>query len=330
MHSHILPKQMPDWFSKFGYGDFIQLIQKENNTADMMQGGKFFRTISENCWNEDLRIKEYQTKNTSVQVVCTIPVMFSYWAKGEDCLELSRFLNDHIADLTIRYPKNYIGLATLPMQDPQLAIEELERCKKIGFPGIQIGSNINQMNLSDPFLFPIFQACEKLGMAVMIHPWQMMGFNEIQKYWLPWLVGMPAETSRAACSLIFGGVLEKLPQLRICFSHAGGAFLPTLGRIEHGFNCRPDLVAIDNNVNPRDYVGKFWVDCITHDIDLLKYILNLQGSKKVCLGSDYPFPLGDLEIGEFIEKSDLSREIKEDIFSNSTLEWLNLTKSSFQ
>jgi len=330
MHSHILPKQMPDWFSKFGYGDFIQLIQKENNTADMMQGGKFFRTISENCWNEDLRIKEYQTKNTSVQVVCTIPVMFSYWAKGEDCLELSRFLNDHIADLTIRYPKNYIGLATLPMQDPQLAIEELERCKKIGFPGIQIGSNINQMNLSDPFLFPIFEACEKLGMAVMIHPWQMMGFNEIQKYWLPWLVGMPAETSRAACSLIFGGVLEKLPQLRICFSHAGGAFLPTLGRIEHGFNCRPDLVAIDNNVNPRDYVGKFWVDCITHDIDLLKYILNLQGSKKVCLGSDYPFPLGDLEIGEFIEKSDLSSEIKEDIFSNSTLEWLNLTKSSFQ
>ena len=330
MHSHILPKEMPDWFGKFGYGDFIQLIQKQNNTADMMQGGKFFRTISENCWNEDLRIKEYQTKNTSVQVVCTIPVMFSYWAKGEDCLELSRFLNDHIADLTARYPKNYIGLATLPMQDPELAIKELERCKKIGFPGIQIGSNINQMNLSDPFFFPIFEACEKLGMAVMIHPWQMMGFNEIQKYWLPWLVGMPAETSRAACSLIFGGVLEKLPQLRICFSHAGGAFLPTLGRIEHGFNCRPDLVAIDNNVNPRNYIGKFWVDCITHDIDLLKYILNLQGSKKVCLGSDYPFPLGDLEIGEFIEKSDLSSEIKEDIFSNSTLEWLNLTKSSFQ
>ena len=330
MHSHILPKEMPDWFGKFGYGDFIQLIQKQNNTADMMQGGKFFRTISENCWNEDLRIKEYQTKNTSVQVVCTIPVMFSYWAKGEDCLELSRFLNDHIADLTARYPKNYIGLATLPMQDPELAIKELERSKKIGFPGIQIGSNINQMNLSDPFLFPIFEACEKLGMAVMIHPWQMMGFNEIQKYWLPWLVGMPAETSRAACSLIFGGVLEKLPQLRICFSHAGGAFLPTLGRIEHGFNCRPDLVAIDNNVNPRDYIGKFWVDCITHDIDLLKYILNLQGSKKVCLGSDYPFPLGDLKIGEFIEKSDLSNQIKEDIFSNSTLEWLNLTKSSFQ
>ena len=330
MHTHILPKEMPNWFEKFGYGSFIQLIQNTNNTADMMQGGKFFRTISDNCWDEDLRINEYKENKTSVQVVCTIPVMFSYWAKAKDCLELSEFLNDHIADLTVRYPKNYIGLATLPMQDPELAIKELERCKKLGFPGIQIGSNVNQKNLSDPFFFPIFEACERLGMAIMIHPWQMMGFDEIQKYWLPWLVGMPAETSRAACSLIFGGVLERLPNLRVCFSHAGGSFLPTLGRVEHGFNCRPDLVAIDNKVNPRDYVGKFWVDCITHDIDLLKYILKLQGSKKVCLGSDYPFPLGDLEIGEFIEKSDLSQSVKEDIFSNSTLEWLNLNKSLFQ
>lgn len=321
---------MPNWFEKFGYGNFIQLIQNANNTADMMQGGKFFRTISDNCWDEDLRINEYKVNKTSVQVVCTIPVMFSYWAKAKDCLELSEFLNDHIADLTVRYPKNYIGLATLPMQDPELAIKELERCKKLGFPGIQIGSNVNQMNLSDPFFFPIFEACQSLGMAIMIHPWQMMGFDEIQKYWLPWLVGMPAETSRAACSLIFGGVLERLPNLRVCFSHAGGSFLPTLGRVEHGFNCRPDLVAVDNKVNPRDYVGKFWVDCITHDIDLLKYILKLQGSKKVCLGSDYPFPLGDLEIGKFIEKSDLSQSVKEDIFSNSTLEWLNLNKSLFQ
>jgi aminocarboxymuconate-semialdehyde decarboxylase len=140
---------------------------------------------------------------------------------------------------------------------------------------------------------------------------------------------MPAETSRAACSMIFGGVLERLPNLRVCFSHAGGSFLPTLGRIEHGFNCRPDLVAIDNEVNPRDYVGKFWVDCITHDIDALKYILKMQGSKRVCLGSDYPFPLGDLEIGKFIEESDLSTQDKENIFSNSTLEWLNLDKSLF-
>jgi aminocarboxymuconate-semialdehyde decarboxylase len=329
MHTHILPKMMPNWTEKFGYGKFIHLESNADGSANMMQGGNFFRRIVENCWDESLRIKEYEQFNTQVQVVCTIPVMFSYWANPKDCAELSRFLNDHIAELVQQYPKHYIGLGTIPMQDTEEAIKELERIKSLGLVGIQIGSNINDKNLSEDEFFPIFEACSRLGLAVMIHPWQMMGFDSMKKYWLPWLVGMPAETSRAACSMIFGGVLERLPKLRVCFSHAGGSFLPTLGRIEHGFNCRPDLVAIDNQVNPREYVGKFWVDSITHDIDALKYILNMQGSKRVCLGSDYPFPLGDLEIGKFIEESDLSKNQIEDIFCNATLEWLELDINNF-
>ena len=123
--------------------------------------------------------------------------------------------------------------------------------------------------------------------------------------------------------------MERLPKLRFNFSHAGGSFLPTIGRIEHGFNCRPDLVAIDNTVNPRDYIGKFWVDSITHDPLMMKYILEMQGSKRITLGSDYPFPLGDLEIGAFIEKMDLDSQVVEDIFCNATLEWLNLSKEQF-
>ena len=329
MHTHILPKSMPNWTEKFGYGKFIELIHNDNGTADMIQGGQFFRTIEENCWDENLRIEEYKKYETQVQVVCTIPVMFSYWAKTNDCVALSQFLNDHIAELVQRYPNNYIGLGTIPMQDTQAAVDELERIKKIGLVGIQIGSNINDENLSEDKFFPIFETCQRLGLAVMIHPWQMMGFDSMKKYWLPWLVGMPAETSRAACSMIFGGVLERLPELRVCFSHAGGSFLPTIGRIEHGFNCRPDLVAIDNPVNPRNYLGKFWVDSITHDIDALEYILKMQGSNRVCLGSDYPFPLGDLEIGKFIEESGLNAADKENIFHNATLEWLQLDKKNF-
>jgi len=329
MHTHILPKVMPNWTEKFGYGKFIHLEHLEDGTADMMQGGQIFRNIQENCWDENIRITDYESYATKVQVVCTIPVMFSYWAKTADCVSLSQFLNDHIAELVQRYPKNYIGLGTIPMQDAEEAIKELERIKSIGLVGIQIGSNINDENLSEEKFFPIFEACERLSLAVMVHPWQMMGFDSMKKYWLPWLVGMPAETSRAACSLIFGGVIERLPNLRICFSHAGGSFLPTIGRIEHGYNCRPDLVAVDNLVNPREYLGKFWVDSITHDIDALKYIIQLQGSDRVCLGSDYPFPLGDLEIGKFIEESDLSPTQIDDIFSNSTLAWLKLDKKSF-
>jgi aminocarboxymuconate-semialdehyde decarboxylase len=152
----------------------------------------------------------------------------------------------------------------------------------------------------------------------------------MQRYWLPWLVGMPAETTRAVCSMIFGGIFERLPQLRVNFAHAGGSFLTTIGRIQHGFECRPDLVAVDNPVAPKNYLGRFWVDSITHDPLLLDYVLKMQGSHRVTLGSDYPFPLGDLEIGAFIEKMNLDKKVKEDIFHLAALEWLDIRKERFE
>ena len=297
--------------------------------ANMMQGRRFFRKITENCWNPEMRIAEYEQFNTQVQVVCTIPVLFSYWAKPEDGAEVARFLNDDLAQSIAPYKKNYIGLGTLPMQDTDLAIKELERCKELGFPGIQIGSNINDKNLDEQEFYPIFEACQDLGMAVFVHPWNMMGMDQMKKYWLPWLVGMPAETSRAICSMVFAGIFEKLPELRVCFAHSGGSFIPTIGRIEHGFNCRPDLVAIDSDINPRESLGKFWVDCITHDADALKYIIDKVGSEKVCLGSDYPFPLGDLEIGKFIEEMNLSEKDINNIFCQSSLDWLGISQNHF-
>jgi len=324
MHTHIFPRDLPDFIGKFGYGDFIHLDHHKKGYARMMSGNKFFREIKENCWDPEIRIQEYEEFQTKVQVVCTIPVMFSYNAKPKDGLEVSEFLNDNIAQVVEKYPKNYIGLGTIPMQDTELAIKELERIKKIGFPGIQIGSNINNLNLSEPQFFPIFQACQDMDLAILVHPWEMMGQEYMKDYWLPWLVGMPAETTRAVCSFIFSGLFEKLPDLRVCFAHAGGSFLATIGRIEHGFNCRPDLVAKDNPVNPRNYLGKFWIDCITHDPDLLNYILPMVGSEKICLGSDYPFPLGDLEIGKFVGEMGLDKSVVEDIFSRSTAKWLNI------
>jgi aminocarboxymuconate-semialdehyde decarboxylase len=329
MHTHIMPRHMPDFAKKFGYGDFIMMEHGNEGEANMMQGSRFFRKVQRNVWDAEVRIPEYAQFNTQVQVVCTIPVLFSYWAKPKDGAEVARFLNDDLAESIAPYPKNYIGLGTLPMQDTDLAIRELERCKELGFPGIQIGSNINDRNLSEPEFYPVFQACEELGMAVFVHPWNMMGMEHMRKYWLPWLVGMPAETSRAICSMVFAGIFEELPKLRVCFAHAGGSFIPTIGRIEHGFNCRPDLVAIDNERNPREYLGKFWVDCITHDAAALQFILDSLGSEKVCLGSDYPFPLGDLEIGKFIEEMDLPQHDVENIFCNSSLAWLGLEREKF-
>ncbi len=324
-HTHIIPKKLPNFTEKFGYGDFITLLHHRKGYARMMKGEKFFREIEANCWDPEIRIKEYETFNTRIQVVCTIPVMFSYWAKPKDCLELSMFLNDDIAETVTKFPEHYIGLGTVPMQDIDLAIQELTRCQELGFLGVQIGSNINGHNLSKPRFFEFFEACEKLGMAILVHPWEMMGQEQMEKYWLPWLVGMPAETTRAIASMIFGGVFARYPKLRVCFAHAGGSFFPTIGRLEHGYNCRPDLVAVHNNVNPREYIGQFWVDSITHDPKLLQYIIDDVGSEKICLGSDYPFPLGDLEIGKFIEEMGLSQDDLDNIMYKSAMQWLGLS-----
>ena len=326
MHTHILPKKLPNFAKKFGYGDFIHLEHHKKGFARMMKGDTFFREIEENCWDAPFRIKEYEQYNTSMQVICTVPVMFSYWAKAADCWELSRFLNDDIAQTCSDFPRQYLGLGTIPMQDTTLAVKELERCKELGFRGIQIGSNVNQLNLNEAQFFPIFEACRDLDMSVFVHPWEMMGEAEMKRYWLPWLVGMPAETTRAMCSLIFGGVMEKLPEIRFNFAHAGGSFFATIARIKHGFDCRPDLVAIDNPIDPRAYLGKFWVDCITHDAATLQFVMDLQGENKITLGSDYPFPLGDLEIGAFIENMDLSEATKHKIYWKNTFDWLGIAE----
>jgi aminocarboxymuconate-semialdehyde decarboxylase len=330
IHTHILPENIPDWKKKFGYGGFIQLEHHKPCCAKMMlDTGRFFREIEDNCWSPETRMKECDHHHVHVQVLSTVPVMFSYWAKPQDCLELSKFLNDHIAGIVHQFPKRFIGLGTLPMQAPDLAVKELERCKSIGLTGIQIGSNVNKMNLNDSSLFPVYEACEELGMALFIHPWEMMGEQDMQKYWLPWLVGMPAETSRAICSMIFGGVFSKFPRLRVAFAHGGGSFPATLGRIEHGFNCRPDLVAVDNPVNPRNYLDKFWIDSLVHDPLMLEYVVKLFGSERVALGTDYPFPLGELEPGNLIHSLNYAEPVKENLLHGAALKWLNLEKKTF-
>lgn len=330
IHTHILPEHIPNWKEKFGYSGFIKLDHHKPCCARMIRDdGKFFREVEDNCWSPEKRISECDHHHVDVQVLSTVPVMFSYWAKPQDCLDLSMFLNDHIAAIVQKYPKRFVGLATVPMQSPELAIKELVRCKKLGFAGIQIGTNINQENLNEEKYFQIFQACDELGLSVFIHPWEMMGEQQMQRYWLPWLVGMPAETTRAICSLIFGGVLEKLPGLRIAFAHGGGSFPSTIGRIEHGYNCRPDLVAIDNNINPREYLGKFWIDSLVHDPVMLDFVVGLFGANRIALGSDYPFPLGELHPGKLINDMPYEKEVKELLLHGAALEWLNLKKEIF-
>ena len=328
MHAHLLPKEWPNLSEKLGVSGFPYMDLSENRTR-IFRDGKFFREVWPNCYDAALRIEEYARFGVQVQVVSTVPVMFSYWAQGKHALELARFLNDHVAEVVDCYPRNYIGLGTVPMQAPDLAIREIERCREIGLRGIQVGSHINQWNLDAPELFPVFEALVEQDLALLVHPWEMMGTDSMPKYWLPWLVGMPAEQSRAICCMIFGGVLERLPKLRVCFAHGGGAFPFTLGRIEHGFNMRPDLVATDNTRNPREYVGRFYIDSVVHDVKALEYLVDVFGASSIMLGTDYPFPLGEQKPGSAVDELQLSDEQRARICHGTALEWLGLTADQF-
>lgn len=324
IHTHIMPAKMPNWVQKFGYGEFIHL-EHRNCKACMMKGDKVFREVDENCFDAEVRIKEMDGQDVTVQVLSTIPVLFNYWAKPKDGLETSKFFNDNIADTVAKNPNRFIGIGTVPLQDVELAIEELKRCvEELNMPAIEIGTNINGKNLNEKEFFSFYKAAEELNCALFIHPWNMMGEKEMQQYWLPWLVGMPAETSRAICSMIFGGVFEQFPKLRVAFAHGGGSFPFTIGRIEHAFNVRPDLTAVDNTKNPRHYLGKFWFDSLVHDRDALQHLLKLVGDERICLGTDYPFPLGELHAGKLIEEMNLNNEVKEKIFYKNAREWLRL------
>jgi aminocarboxymuconate-semialdehyde decarboxylase len=330
VHTHILPETLPDFEGTRGWRGFVRLEHGAPGRARMTIDGKLFREVERNTWDTAARLAECDRDGVGVQVLSTVPVMFSYWAEAPRALELARALNDHIAGVQAARPKRFVGLGTIPMQDPRLAIAEMERCvRELGLAGVEIGTNVNGTNLDSPELFPVFEAAQDLGAAVFVHPWDVVGRERMPRYWLPWLVGMPAETSLAICSLIFGGVLERLPRLRVAFAHGGGAFPGTFGRIAHGFDVRPDLCAVDNSVPPREYLRRITVDSLVHDAAMLRYLVQLFGEGRVALGSDYPFPLGEARPGELIDACGFPDSTGAALLHGAALDWLGLPRERF-
>ena len=343
LHTHILPRAWPDLDAKYGYSGFVRLDHYQPCCARMMVGDRVFREITDNVWDPKRRIEEMDAAGVTMQVLSTVPVMFSYWAKPRDALDLSRRLNDHIAEVVREHPTRFAGLATIPLQDPELAAQELERCtRELGLRGAQIGTHVDAnehcpptdiRNLDDSALNAVWNTAEQLDAAIFVHPWDMLGKERMPKYWLPWLVGMPAETSLAICSMMFSGVFDRFPRLRVAFAHGGGSFPFTAGRIDHAFHVRPDLVAVDNQTHPRSYLAngsspaRFYVDSLVHDPDALRMLIRLFGEKRVALGSDYPFPLGEARPGALIESiGDLSPNERSQLLSGTAREFLGINE----
>lgn len=331
LHTHILPKAWPDLAARYGYGGWVTLEHHAPCRARMLIDGTVFREITDNCWSPARRLEECDREGVQVQVLSTVPVMFAYWAKPAHTHDLCQLLNDHLAGVVAEQPRRFLALGTVPLQEPDLAARELERCVgELGFAGIQIGTHVRDWNLDHPALFPVFQTAERLGAAVFVHPWDMLAPERMKKYWLPWLVGMPTEAALAICSVVLGGVLERLPRLRIGFAHGGGSFAGILGRIERGFATRPDLVATDTKVPPREYLRRFYVDSLTHDAEALRALLRLHGAERVALGSDYPFPLGEEHPGSLIRSmTDLDEVTRARLLHGTALEFLDRRLEAF-
>jgi len=309
----------------------------ETTSLDGSTPPKRFRNVDPNCWDTSVRLADMASTGVNTQALSTVPVMFAQWAKPRDAYDLHRWLNDHIAGLCSKHAplhshKPFVGLGTITLTEPELACRELERCMvELGLCGVQIGTHAAGVNLGDQQLRPIFRRAAELGAAVFVHPWDMLGADRMERYWARWLVGMPAETALAITSVIFSGMLDELPGLRLCFAHGAGAYPSIAGRVQHGFDARPDLCAIDNPRPPSEYLasggraGRFYADSLTHDPAQLRALVALIGVDRVALGSDYPFPLGEDRPGAMIDAmTEWTSLERHQLLAGTAAEFLNL------
>ncbi|MFJ7724720.1 amidohydrolase family protein [Neobacillus sp. NPDC097160] len=323
-HTHIIPEDIPSFAQKFGGERWPTLEKTCSCGANIMVAGKVFREVTDQVWSPEKRIEDMDKEGVDIQVLSPIPVTFSYWAEPEAAEEMSKIQNDFIADTVKKYPDRFIGLGTVPLQDAEVSIREMDRCiHELGLKGIEIGTNINGKNLDDPAFTKFFEMAEKWEVPLFIHPWETLGRERMPRHNFMYTVGMPSETALAAASLICGGVMEQFPGLKICFAHGGGSFPYILPRLDQGWKVWPELRQISNP--PSHYAKNFYFDSLNYDPLNIKYLVDRFGHEKVVMGSDYPFLLREIPPGKVIDDTvELTEEQKQDMLGRNALAFLNI------
>lgn len=301
VHTHVVPPRWEDWAAKYGGGRWPRLVPRDACRATIMTGDQFFRDIDDRSWSPARRLEDMDRLGVDRQVLSPPPVMFCYWAEPKACQAFCRLQNENVASLAAGAPSRFEGMATVPLQDPALAIDELRHAReRLGLRAVEIGTCPGGRDFDDPALFAFFEACRDLDVAVLVHPaTPLVGQERLTKYYFPLIVGNPLETALAISKLIFGAVLERLPDLRICFAHGGGAFPFTLPRLDHGWSVRPEGPAAIPR-RPREYALRIWFDSLTHSSANLRFIVQEFGAARVMMGSDYPFDLGAADPVRFL------------------------------
>jgi aminocarboxymuconate-semialdehyde decarboxylase len=325
LHSHFFPKSWPDFDARFGGVPWPRMEITGPDTGCVMIGQKAFRPVTSACWDVPRRLAEMDRDGIDLQIISQTPVLFSYARPIDQALEVAKIFNDMALEMCAEGQGRMHALCQVPLQDIDASCRELSRAMKSGHRGVQIGNHVGLKNLDDEGLIAFLTHCADEGAAVLVHPWDMMAQERMPKYMMAWTVGMPAETQLSIVAMILGGAFDRLPRsLRICFAHGGGSFAFLLGRLENAWHNR-DVVRAGSKAPPSTYCDRFFVDSAVFDDRALRLLVEVMSEDRVILGSDYPFPLGELEIGSLVRKSKhLSEAGRAKILGGNALAFLGL------
>ncbi|WP_283132723.1 amidohydrolase family protein [Rhizohabitans arisaemae] len=297
VHTHYVPGGWPD----LGWPDAPRLRVDSEREAMILLGDHEFRRIGSNCWDAGERLAEMDADGVDLQVVSPTPVFFSYERPAAEAIRVAKIFND--LALEVCTSERLIPFCQVPLQDPDAACAELDRCLASGHRGVEIGNHAGDRDLDDEGVVQFLKHCAAADVPVFVHPWDMAGGPRLDRWMAQWLVGMPAETHLSILAMILGGVFDRLPEsLRICFAHGGGSFAFWLGRVENAWHRRPDLVGVSEHP-PSHYLGRFAVDSVVFDQRALRLLVDTVGVDHVMLGSDYPYPLGESPVGSLIREA---------------------------
>jgi aminocarboxymuconate-semialdehyde decarboxylase len=300
LHSHFFPETWPDFAARFGTPDWPSLKHLGGGKAMVMVGDREFRPITAACWDVDVRLADMDRMGLDHQVISATPVLFAYGRAPAEAAEVAKIMNDAALEMVGRGQGRLHAICQVPLQDIDAACAELSRAMAAGHRGVQIGNHVGRRNLDDDGIVTFLHHCADEGAAVLVHPWDMMAADRMDRYMMAWTVGMPAETQLAMVSMILGGAFDRLPEsLRLCFAHGGGSFAFLLGRLENAWHNR-DIARGRSERPPSAYLDRFSVDSAVFDDGALKLLVDVMGAERVLLGSDYPFPLGEQQIGALV------------------------------
>jgi aminocarboxymuconate-semialdehyde decarboxylase len=301
LHSHYLP------LSAVRAMDTPLPVQEGANGALQLVMGGHTHALSEELTNLERQRETMARQGLDQKVLAIPPFLFQYELPAAEGVRWSRMVNDGIAEAVQAAPEAFVGFATLPLQDMTESIRELDRAvEELGLAGIEIATNINGVELDAPALHPLWERAAARRLPILIHPHYVAGASRMGDYHLRNLIGNPAETALAGSRLLFGGVLERYPDLALILSHGGGALPHLIGRLTQGYRVRPECRL--HASSPAKLLGAFYFDTIVFDPKVLRHVVDTVGADRIILGTDYPFDMSDDNPVTFVRTADLTED----------------------